>query len=273
MHKRESIKERISNALSLSFPWEPFPSRTKIAAENLSKLSSFKDIKRFFSAIDKDLDMRRKTRTEGDKFVNFFRFGGKETVNFFKDNFPEIEDMKGFLSLLQNFGFNAGPLNNGLLSDALVYFYKKQPGGFIYVQSADIKKIEDSQFCLMCQRNPDGTKLLDIAGIYSDKNAGNHEGRIISARYKYEPKENAYIQTELDIAVGKEELPNYLPQQPIPENMYDFDSTKLSPLITAKMLTKASQHDYILSLGRKEIPPDGPYQISRIEIPQKITTK
>lgn len=208
--------------------------------------------------MDDDLDIRRKVpKSDGNGLVDYFRLGSTEVLDFFKDTFSEIENMEEFFSLLQVFGFNRGLLKNGFFSEALIYFPKDKPGGFIFVQPATPKSIGESEFCLMSQRNRAGNPVISITGV-KDK-------RILSARYQFEPK-HGYVQTDLDIGVGKHELGNLI-KGPVSSTQYRLE---YKPLITPAMLKKAPLHDWIIRLGNKPVPHDIESLKKFAAIPQRI---
>lgn len=238
--------------------------RTKqIARKVLEHYASFDNIASFIHSVDDDLNMRRKVpKSDGNGLVDYFRLGSTEVLDFFKDAFPEIENIEGFFSLLQTFGFNRGLSKNGFFSEALIYFPKDKPGGFIFVQPATPKNIGESEFCLMSQRNRAGNPVIKITGV-KDK-------RILAAEYKFNPLKHSFVQTHLDIGVGQNELESLIDQQPITATQYKLEN---KPLITQAMLKRAPLHEYILSLGNKPVPCGIETLQKFAAIPQRIPTQ
>ncbi len=164
-------------------------------------------------------------------------FYNREILEFLRDAFPEIQDINGFLNLLEVFGLNR-------FTDAYA-FIDKEKSGFLLIQQPPINpqdSIQRSYFCLLYQRDEKGNPILSLAGVNGK--------RILTARYEFPPGDNLYVQKSLDIGVDEEEIKGFNPVNLAKTlSLRHFEKEKESLLITKTMLRKAPCHNWLLSPG------------------------
>ena len=196
-------------------------------------------------------------------------FYNREIPEFLRDAFPEIQDINGFLNLLEVFGLNRGYHNKDLFSGAYVFSDEKK-SGFLMFQQPLVNpqdSIQRSHFCLLYQRDEKGNPILSLAGVNGK--------RILAASYEFSPDDKAYIQKSFDIGVDEEEIKGFNPVSLATIlSLRHFEKEKESPLITKTMLRKALFHNWLLSPGKNlKILDRMPVLQQFAEIPQVISTK
>jgi len=224
------------------------------------------DLSKFLQDIE---DKLQAIKGEAENDIINKGFYNREIPEFLIDHFPEIQDINGFLNLLQVFGLNRGYHNKDLFSGAYVFSDEKK-SGFLMFQQPLVNpqdSIQRSHFCLLYQRDENGNPILNLAGVNGK--------RILAASYEFSPDDKVYIQKSLDIGVDEEEIKGFNPVSLATIlSLRHFEKEKESPLITKTMLKKAPFHNWLLSPGSnlKNLEKISALQ-QFAKIPQRILTK
>ena len=183
----------------------------------------------------------------------------REVVEFLKLSFPDIKDFDRFLDLLTNLGLKRGIMNKDFFTDAYILFDLNKSGFMLIQQSMQLTSLARNDFCLA---------YTIEAGKPTLRTSGIKNGRLISSEYTFNPTDEAYIRTALNVGVEKNEMADY---EIKPIALERFLKNPDSILFSEKMRSKAGKKDWILSLGNKPVP-NLTYLIGFPNIPQKVAT-